>query len=99
MILSTFAFVFLLKYWSGRLMVMPALIRSGGGVFAKELRAGALSVLTLITSERRTGVVDWMRPWRRSCFCSEGMKQAVVKFEKRSVVTKISCLSFLNTSA
>ena len=35
---------------------MPALIRSGGGVFAKELRAGALSVLTLITSDRGGGL-------------------------------------------
>ena len=41
---------------------MPALLRSEGGDVANDASAGALSVLMLIMSERRTGVVVWMRP-------------------------------------
>ena len=68
----------------------PTWVSSRGGDLARAARAGARSVRTVTQSERLIGVMTCMRPFMRSDFVSDGIRQEVTKFENKSVFTKIS---------
>ena len=98
MVLSTDALELGLA-WSPSTTSIPLLTSWLSGVAERETRALALSVLTWTLELWRIGVITWRRPIARSSLFSLPMMVAVVKFEKRSVFTNISCPALFSTSA